>query len=86
MGDGHVRVLHEVRSLLKDLRPTIRNLRSLGGAGPLDFTTASRRKKGMFYAEVERLLSLCEELSELLWVKEAGTGTNQPRSTLPGLF
>lgn len=77
MCEAHVRVLHEIRSVLKGLQPTLKNLR---GMQPSRVTTSRgdpRRRRNGCSADVERLIEMCEEVSDLLWVKGTDIATGQ---------
>ena len=77
MSDAHVRVLYEVRSILSDLQPTLRNLRRAQKSRVTDSRGDPQRRRKEYNPEVERLIEICEEVSELLWVKGTDIETDQ---------
>lgn len=67
MCEGHVRVLSEIRTILKELQPTLKKLREIENKNAHSARLNARRQRDRYSAEVATVVGMCEELSELLW-------------------
>lgn len=68
MSEAHVQVLYEVRGILRDLQPTLKTLRGMQGVHLTAARRGSRRSRTEYVTTVARLIDMCEEVSELLYV------------------
>ena len=67
MSDAHVRVIYEIRAVLKELHPTLKRLREIENKNPSPACLKARRHMDDHNVEVEKMIGMCEELSKLLW-------------------
>jgi hypothetical protein len=80
MCEAHVRVLYEIRCVLRDLQPTLRALREVQGSHFTVPRYASRRSTFEYVKNTQRLIEMCEELSELLSIIEPEPETTSTES------
>jgi len=72
MSEAHVRVLCEIRNLLKEMQPTLARLRS-GNNSKYSRGRHHLPKRHLHKADVEEMIRMCEELSNTLWFEGRDT-------------
>ena len=72
MAEAHVRVICEIRNILKEMQPTLARLRHSNNAMHLR-GRHSLVKKLWRDVDVENMIQMCEELSNTLWFEGRDT-------------
>ena len=72
MCEAHVRVLCEIRNLLKEMQPTLARLRNRNDSRYFH-SRHHLLKRHLHKADVEEMIRMCEELSNLLWFEGRDT-------------
>jgi len=72
MCEAHVRVLCEIRNLLKEMQPTLARLRNRNYS-KYSYGRHHLLKRHLHKADVEEMIRMCEELSNLLWFEGRDT-------------